>query len=112
MGIEIDSALVQKARTKARNLGVADRVTFRQGDLFNTDLSNATVVTLYLWPDMNNQLRPKLQRELDPGDRIVSHNFDIDEWPADTTVSIEAHSAKMGTKTLFRWTLPDSTDTR
>jgi len=112
VGIEIDSALVQKARAKARKLGVADRVTFRQGDLFNADLSEATVVTLYLWPDMNNQLRPKLQRELDPGDRIVSHSFGIDGWPADTTVLLDAPIVGSGTKTLLRWTLPDSTDPR
>lgn len=110
VGVEIDSQLVQKARAKARQAGVADRVEFRQGNLFDTDLSDATVVTLYLWPDMNNRLRPKLQRELDPGDRVVSHSFDIDEWPADTTVSFKSASSLDTEKTLFRWTIPGSMD--
>lgn len=109
VGIEIDPELVEKARAKARQLGVADRVTFRQGDLFKADLSDATVVTLYLWPDMNNQLRPKLRRELDPGDRVVSHSFDIDGWEPDSTVTVESPTVDGGVKTLFRWVIPDTT---
>jgi len=109
VGIEIDPDLVQKARKKARQLGVADRVTFRQADLFEVDLSDATVVMLYLWPDMNNRLRPKLQRVLDPGDRVVSHSFDIDGWAADTTVSFGTRTGG-GPRTLFRWTIPDTTE--
>lgn len=109
VGVEIDPDLVQKARAKAEQLGLVDRVTFRQGDLFKADLGEATVVMLYLWPDMNNKLRSKLQRELDPGDRVVSHSFDIDGWPADTTVKIDTRSPTGGLKTLFRWTIPDST---
>lgn len=112
VGVEIDSGLVEKSRVKARNLGVADRVAFRHGDLFETDLSDATVVTLYLWPDMNNRLRPKLQRELDPGDRVVSHSFDIDGWPADSTVRIQTRTMGDAPKTLFRWTITDSTASR
>ncbi len=108
VGVEIDSSLVQKSRKKARQLGLADRVTFRRGDLFDTDLSEATVVVLYLWPDMNNRLRSKLQTELDPGDRVVSHSFDIDGWEADTTVQVRTRSPTGGTKKLFRWTIPDS----
>lgn len=106
VGIEIDPELVQTARRKARRAGVADRVEFRQGDLFDTDLGPATVVTLYLWPDMNNRLRPKLQRELKPGSRVVSHSFDIDEWAADTTVTMETPAPSGPEKTLFRWTIP------
>jgi SAM-dependent methyltransferase len=111
VGVEIDSGLVQKSRTKARHLGLTDRVTFQQGDLFEADLSDATVVMLYLWPDMNNRLRSKLQRELDPGDRVVSHSFDIDGWAADTTVQIDTQSPRGGVKTLYRWTIRDSTGT-
>jgi len=106
VGIEIDSQLVRTARRKARRAGVADQVTFRQGNLFGADLSTATVVTLYLWPDMNNRLRPKLQRELKPGSRVVSHSFDIDKWPADTTVTIDTPTPSTPKKTLFRWTIP------
>lgn len=111
VGVEIDPDLVQKARRSAERAGVSHLVEFRQGDLFETSLKDATVVTLYLWPDMNNRLRPKLRRELDPGDRVVSHSFDIDGWPADTTVTIETTAMGGMTKTLFRWTLPDSAET-
>ena len=111
VGVEIYSQLVQRARRKARRAGVAVRVEFRQGDLFEHDLREATVVTLYLWPDMNNRLRPKLQRALDPGDRVVSHSFDIDGWPADSTVSMGTSSLATETKTLFRWTISDSSST-
>lgn len=107
VGVEIDSQLVQRARRRAQKAGVADQVTFYHGDLFNTDLRDATVVALYLWPDMNNRLRPKLQRELDPGDRVVSHSFDIDEWPADTTMTLQTPSSNAPAKSLFRWTFPE-----
>lgn len=109
VGIEIDHELIKQARQNAEAAGVADRVEFRQGDLFETDLSDATVVTLYLWPDMNNRLRPKLQAELDPGDRVVSHSFDIDGWTSDTTSRLEDHSVGDFPKTIFRWTVSDST---
>jgi len=109
VGIEIRPDLVKKARRRAEMAGVADRVTFRQADLFEVDLSDATVVMLYLWPNMNNRLRPKLQRVLDPGDRVVSHSFDIDGWAADTTVSLGTRTGG-GPRTLFRWTIPDTTD--
>ena len=112
VGVEIDSQLVRRARRKARQAGVADKVEFHQGDLFDADLRDASVVMLYLWPTMNNRLRPKLQRELTPGDRVVSHSFDIDDWPADTTVSMGRASVATDTKTLFRWTIPDSSTTQ
>jgi len=110
VGIEIDSQLVQTARRRAQKAGVSHLVEFRRGDLFETNLDDATVVTLYLWPDMNNRLRPKLQRELDPGDRVVSHSFDIDGWSPDTTVTLEDGTMGGVTKTLFRWTLPAPSD--
>jgi ribosomal protein L11 methylase PrmA len=110
VGVEIDSQLVQEARRRAQRAGVSHLVEFRQGNLFDTNLDDATVVTLYLWPDMNNRLRPKLQRELDSGDRVVSHSFDIDGWSPDTTVTLEDGTMGGVTKTLFRWTLPDSSN--
>ena len=109
--IEIDSQLVERARARARRAGVADKVEFHRGDLFETDLREASVVMLYLWPTMNNRLRPKLQRELNTGDRVVSHSFDIDGWAADSTVSMSSASFATDTKTLFRWTIPDSSAT-
>jgi len=110
VGVELDSQLVRKARRRAQRAGVSHLVEFRKGNLFDTSLDDATVVTLYLWPDMNNRLRPKLQRELDPGDRVVSHSFDIDGWSPDTTVTLEDGTMGGVTKTLFRWTLPDSSE--
>lgn len=100
VGIEIDSGLVQKARAKAKSQGVADRVEFRRKDFFETDLSEATVVALYLWPEINIKLRPKLLRELDPGDRVVSHDFWMGDWEPDRTV-------RMGTDTIYLWIIPE-----
>lgn len=105
VGIEIDSALVAKARAKARAAGVADRVRFRQGDLFNADLRDATVVTLYLWPEVNIRLRPKLLRELDPGDRIVSHDFRMGTWTPEREVF--AGEGNTGPERVYLWTVPE-----
>jgi protein-L-isoaspartate O-methyltransferase len=105
-GVEIDSALVAKARAGAREAGVEDRVTIRQGDLFNVDLSDATVVTLYLWPEINIKLRPKLLRQLDPGDRIVSHDFRMGEWEPDRVV--DAGEGNTGEETIYLWIVPQT----
>lgn len=105
VGVEIDPELVKEARAKAEAAGVSDRVTFRQGDLFDTDLSEATVVTLYLFPEINLKLRPKLLRELDPGDRIVSHDFGIGTWTPDRRV--DAGFGNTGTEVLYLWTVPE-----
>ena len=105
VGIEIDPDLVAKSRKKAREAGVADRVDFRQKDLFDVNLEEATVVALYLWPEINAKLLPKLLRELDPGDRIVSHDFRMGAWEPDRT--IEAGPDKTGTATLYLWVVPE-----
>ena len=104
VGIEIDSALVAKARAKAREAGVADKVRFRRGDLFNANLDEATVVTLYLWPEVNIRLRPKLLRELDPGDRIVSHDFRMGTWTPEREV--HAGQGNTGPERVYLWTVP------
>lgn len=101
VGIEIRPDLVQAARRNAEAAGVADRVTFRQGDLFEVDISGATVVTLYLLPAVNVALRPKLFRELEPGTRVVSRDFDMREWTPDRTTEA------WGT-TLYLWRIPDT----
>jgi hypothetical protein len=100
VGIEIKSRLVEKARANAEDAGVSDRVEFRQGDLFEADLSDATVVTLYLLPSVNLELRPKLFRELEPGTRVVSHDFDMNEWEPDTTWESDG-------ETVYLWTIPE-----
>ena len=90
VGIEMDAALVKKARENATAAGVADRVRFVTADLFTTNLRPATVVTLYLLQSINERLRPKLVRELKPGARVVSHVFNMGpEWPPEQTIAIE-----------------------
>jgi SAM-dependent methyltransferase len=100
VGIEIQPNLVQKARSRAEIAGVADRVEFRQGDLFKADFSDATVVTLYLLPDVNTRLRPRLFDQLAPGTRVVSHGFDMDAWAPDTTATV-------GETRVYLWTIPE-----
>ncbi len=100
VGIEIDPALVKTSRQRAIENTVADKVTFVEGDLFATDISKATVVTLYLWPSMNSRLESKLRQELRPGTRIVSNSFGIGNWRPDKTVR-----AADGTDVLV-WTVP------
>src|SRR2546426_4688725 len=77
VGVEIDPQLVKRAKERARKRGVADKVTFIQGDLFKADISDATVVAIYLSNSINRRLAPKLMRELKPGARVVSHRFDM-----------------------------------
>lgn len=99
VGIEIDRHLVEISRTVAREGEVADRVSFIEGDLFTADISNATVVTLWLSTTVNRRLEAKLRRELRPGTRIVSRQFPIGAWPPDETV-------KIGEEILRLWTIP------
>ncbi|MGH7317721.1 MAG: SAM-dependent methyltransferase [Candidatus Rokuibacteriota bacterium] len=103
VGLEIDPALVHQSAERARRLGLADRLSFRQQDLFQADLGPATVVTLYLSPDLNRRLRPKLLSELRPGARIVSHAFDMGDWTPGRTVQVSSHE---GTHTLYLWVVP------
>jgi ribosomal protein L11 methylase PrmA len=101
IGIEIDPALVARATENAAAAGVSDHVRFVTGNLFTTDISEATVVTLYLLQSINERLRPKLVRELRPGTRVVSHVFNMGpEWPPERTVSI-------GASRVFFWTIPE-----
>jgi protein-L-isoaspartate O-methyltransferase len=100
VGIELDPALVKRARENAAAAGVTGRVRFVTQDLFTTDLRPATVVTLYLLQSINERLRPKLVRELKPGTRVVSHVFNMGpEWPPEKTVSVDRSR-------IFLWTLP------
>jgi protein-L-isoaspartate O-methyltransferase len=90
VGVELDPALVKKARENAATAGVSARVRFVTGDLFSTDLRPATVVTLYLLQSINERLRPKLVRELKPGSRVVSHVFNMGpEWPPEKTATVD-----------------------
>jgi SAM-dependent methyltransferase len=99
VGIDINRDLVLQSRANAQNAKVSSRVEFRQQDLFQTDLRNATVVTLYLLPDVNIKLRPKLLRELKPGTRIVSHAFDMGEWKPQRTEEVDG-------RMVYLWVVP------
>lgn len=98
VGIEIDPQLVKTSNEKARKRGVSDRVRFIQGDLFKADISEATIVTMYLSPLINRRLEPKLKSELKPGTRIVSHRFEMYEWPAE-------QERKVGGRSVYLWTI-------
>ncbi|MCS3860902.1 SAM-dependent methyltransferase [Salinibacter ruber] len=100
VGIEIKPDLVQRARKRAKLAGVSDRVEFRRQDLFEADFSDATVVTMYLFPEVNLRLRPMLFEQLDPGTRVVSHSFDMNGWEPDSTVTVDGD-------VLYLWTIPD-----
>jgi len=89
VGIEIDQGLVAKARDNAFRENVQDLVEFRAQDAFTVDVSSATVVTLYMLPDFNAKLRPILDRQLKPGTRVVSHDFDIPGWVPDKVESVK-----------------------
>jgi protein-L-isoaspartate O-methyltransferase len=89
LGVDIDPELVNRANAAARSLGLADRVQFRRQDVLETDVSRATVLTLYLLPAMMENLRPKFLKELRPGTRIVSHDFGLGEWKPDRTITVE-----------------------
>jgi SAM-dependent methyltransferase len=92
VGIDLDPARIREARANAKKAGVEGLVKFEVGDLFKTDLTQATVVTLYLLPELNRRLKPKLFAELRPGARVVSHDFDMGrDWPADEYVKLATH---------------------
>jgi len=100
IGVDIDPERIKEANENLKNSGVGDKVKFIQGDLFEMDLSPATVITLYLLPALNLKLRPKILK-LKPGTRIVSHDFDMGDWKPEKTV-------KVGTRNVYFWTVPDA----
>jgi SAM-dependent methyltransferase len=102
VGVELDHERVENAEKKAAAAGVADRVTFVERDLFDTDISEATVVTLYLFPDLMQRLKPKLLRELRPGARIVAHDFGLPGWPPEQTVDVPSDRLRR----VYLWTVP------
>ncbi len=104
-GIEINPELVQRSRENSQKAGVTDRVAFLQQDLFQTDLSQATVVTLYLLPSVNLQLQPKLLQELKPGTRIISHDFDMGEWKPERVERVQGPARQ---HTIYYWVVPEN----
>jgi SAM-dependent methyltransferase len=100
VGIDIDPQRIAESRENARTAGVLDRVTFRNQDLFEAKISEATVVTLFLWPEVNLKLRPKLWRDLKPGTRVVSYYWDMGDWVPEKQIDVKnGHS-------IYLWTIP------
>lgn len=102
VGIEYDAEMVELSRANAAAAGLGDRATFVSADLFETDLSPATVITMFLLPELNMRLRPKLL-ELAPGTRIVSNTWDMEDWAADETEVIDPCP---GFCTALLWVVP------
>ena len=99
VGIDIDPARIADGERNAQGAGVASRVRFVNQDLFDADIREATVVTLYLLPRLNQRLRPKLLAELKPGTRVVSYGFDMGDWAPERVVEV-------GSSAVYLWTIP------
>jgi ribosomal protein L11 methylase PrmA len=99
VGVDIDPERVREARANARAAGVEDRVEIREGDLFETDVSDATVVMLFLQPEANLRLRPRLLAQLRPGARIVSHFHDMGDWTPRARITVSGRN-------VYLWTVP------
>jgi hypothetical protein len=99
VGVDLDPERIRESEENARKAGVADQVRFFQQDLFKTEIGKATVVMLYLWPEVNIRLRPKLFAELKPGTRVLSHNHDMGEWKPDQYEEILKHR-------IYFWVIP------
>jgi len=105
VGIDIDPERIREAQDNAKKNGVEALVRFRLEDLFTSDFREATVVTLYLLPDLNLKLRPRLLAELKPGTRIVSHQFDMGDWKP-------AKKLESNGRTVYFWVVPERTKPR
>jgi hypothetical protein len=99
MGVDLNRQLVEQSKRSAERAGLKDRVEFREQDLFDTDLSRATVLTLYLLPGVNLRVRDKILSEMQPGARVVSHDFDMGDWEPDMV-------AEIGNDTVYLWVIP------
>ena len=99
IGIDINPERIKEANANLAKAGVGDRVRFINGDLFEANLSEATVITLYLLPALNLKLLPKLLKELKPGTRIVSHAFDMGSWKPEQALKVDGRD-------VYLWTIP------
>jgi Methyltransferase domain len=107
-GVDLNPERIKESNENARAAGVTDKVAFHQRNLFETDLSQATVITMYLLPRVNVELRPQLL-ELAPGTRLVSHDFDMGDWKADTELTVDAKDKYGGTggkSDIYFWIVP------
>jgi SAM-dependent methyltransferase len=103
VGVDINPLRIKESRRNATKAGVSDKVTFIEQDLLKTDLSQATVVVIYLDPAMNLRLRPKLLRELKPGARVVSNSFDMGDWKPDKVAKLTVAGSECS---IYYWTIP------
>lgn len=103
--VDIDPERIRESRENASAAGVSDRITFLNQDLFETAIDDATVVTLFLWPKVNLELRPKLLRELRPGARVISYMHDMGDWEPDEMVPVDWRRGKTA---IYRWTIPST----
>jgi SAM-dependent methyltransferase len=101
--VDIDPKRIAEARANARRAGVEQRIEFRNEDLFATRIDDATAVMLFLWPEINVRLRPRLLAELRPGSRVVSHWHDMGEWQADQVVHITSRARP---RPIYLWIIP------
>jgi SAM-dependent methyltransferase len=109
LGIELDDALVRASRDNARRAGVADRASFIQGDVLAADFSRATVVTVYLLPELIGRLQPRFLTDLKPGTRVVSHAFRMTGWRPDASQTLRVagpHPGQGDESTLYLWIVP------
>jgi SAM-dependent methyltransferase len=103
--VDIDPARIAEARANAQSAGLTKRIEFVEGNLFDVPIADATVVTLYLLPSVNQKLRPRLLKELKPGTRVVSHAFDMgEEWKPEQTETVRQMSQEFK---VFFWTIPE-----
>ncbi len=108
-GVELDPNLVEASNAAARKAGVAARAQFFTRDLFETDISHATVLTMYLLPKVNLKLRPRILRQLKPGTRVLSHDWDMGEWQPDDRVVLEGLTKPVmpiQASTIYLWIVP------
>lgn len=102
-GIDLDPERIAEARENARREGVEDQIMFMEGNIFNTDFSEASVITMYLLPSVNKKLRPELLDKLQPGTQIVSHSFDMGSWQADKKVVVKNNGRSHD---IYYWVIP------
>jgi SAM-dependent methyltransferase len=102
--VDIDPERIAEGKRNAAAAGVTDRIRFVEGDLFKVPFRDATVMALYLMPDVNMRLRPRLLDELEPGTRVVSHAFDMGDWTPEERVVVELAPQSY---VLYRWTIPE-----
>lgn len=104
-GIDLDPKRIAEARENASNEGVNDQIMFMEANIFDTDFSKASVITMYLLPSVNKKLRPELLSKLEPGTEIVSHSFDMGEWEPDKQETVEVEG-RTRSHEIFYWVIP------